>query len=812
MTWARTYLQEMRQDLRYALRNARRAPSFVLTAVIALALGIGASTAVFTVVNAVLLRPLPFVESTQLAMIRPTSGSRVSDAYVYEWRRQTRTFRDIAAWYDARVNLTGRGEPIEIVADRATPNFFAVLGTRPLVGRTFTTGFDLSRVEPEVVLSDALWRRRYGGDPAVIGRPIALNGESFTIVGVMPKGFAIRTTELAESRAELWIATPLVPHAPEGMGGGLNVIGRLAGDANVARGEADLRAISHRIEEQFPSYSRDWGVGVVPLFDATVQDVRPVLVVLLGSVGILLLMTCANVANLVLSRGVARSRETGTRLALGATTSRLIRQQLHEALLLACSGAVCGILLAVWATRAFLSHMPAGIDLPRTSEIGVDARMLTFAVSSTVVTAILFGLLPSLRTVRLASSAFREGTLGVRQAGDRSRVGPMLTVAQVAIAVTLLIAAGLLARTFWNLSGVAPGFEPDNVLTARTTLPPSVYGSDERVVGFGTALVEQIERLPGIEAVGFANYLPMSRFGAANQFEIEGRPGTRPDDVRFSWVSIVGGRYFEAMRIPVIRGRLPDERDSSRTAPVFVIDESLARRYWPDTDPVGARIVWQTGPGKSLRGEVIGVVGNVKWGGVAADAPASAYWWFPQVPSRELSIVVRAGGDPLYLTRAVAAIVRQIDPNQPLADVRPLADLVADDVARPRFTMVVLAGFAMAALLLAGVGLYGVLALSVAQRTREVGVRMALGAQRHEILKLVLRRAGLLVGSGLAIGIAAALASGRAVAGLLYGVTAHDVPTMLVVVLFVGATALLATCLPARRAMRVEPLQALKAE
>jgi putative ABC transport system permease protein len=801
----------MRQDLRYALRHARRSPSFVLTAVIALALGIGASTAVFTVVNAVLLRPLPFVESTQLAMMRPTSGSRVSDAYVYEWRRQTRTFRDIAAWYDARVNLTGRGEPIEIVADRATTNFFAVLGTRPPVGRTFTTGSDLGRVEPEVVLSDGLWRRRYGGDPAVIGQPIALNGESFTIVGVMPKGFAIRTTELAESRAELWIATPLVPHAPDGMGGGLNVIGRLAAGASIAQGEGDLLAISHHIEEQFPSYSRDWGVGVLPLFDATVQDVRPVLVVLLGSVGILLLMTCANVANLVLSRGVARSRELRTRLALGATTPRLIRQQLHEALLLACGGGVCGIVLAAWATKVFLSHMPTGIELPRTSEIGVDARMLAFALLSTVVTAVLFGLFPSLRTLTLARSAFREGTLGARQAGDRSRVGPMLTVAQVAIAVTLLIAAGLLARTFWNLSGVAPGFEPNNVLTARTTLPASAYGSDERVVGFGTALVQRIERLPGVEAVGFANYLPMSRFGAANQFEIEGRPRIR-DEAKFSWVSIVGGRYFEAMRIPVIRGRLPDERDSSRTSPVFVIDESLARRYWPDTDPVGARIVWQTAPGKSLRGEVIGVVGNVKWGGVAADAPASAYWWFSQVPSRELSIVVRASGDPLSLTRAVAAIVRQIDPNQPLADVRPLGELVADDVARPRFTMVILAGFAIAALLLAGVGLYGVLALSVAQRTREVGVRMALGAQRHEILTLVLRRAGLLVGSGLAIGVAAALASGRAVAGLLYGVTAHDLPTMLVVVLFVGATALVATCLPARRAMRVEPLEALKAE
>jgi putative ABC transport system permease protein len=811
---ARTeYLAELRQDVGYALRLLRRTPGFAAVAVATLALGIGASTSMFTIVDAVLLRPLRFVEPQRLVMIQPTSGSRLSSLYLHHWRLESRAFHDMAGWQDVRVNLTRRGEPLEVLADQVTPNFFAMLGTPAVLGRPFTFGADLSHVEPEVVLSHGLWQRRFAGDPDVVGKPIMLDGDSLTVVGVMPDGFTIRTTELSESRAELWIPLRLVPDDRAGMGGMLNVVGRLAPGATLDQAQAELSVIARRLEEVHPSYSEGWGVGVVPLLAATVRDVRLTLLVLSGAVGILLLFACANVANLVLSRAARRQTELAIRCSLGATGGRLARQFLTESFVLAGVGGTLGVVLAVWGTQLLMSAIPAGLDLPRTREIGVDLRILAFSFFITILTAVVSGLVPSITSARSASHpVLREATRGSSAGRGRNRLGGMAIVSQVALAVILLVGAGLLGRSFWELTRVQPGFQPDQVLTMRTTLPVSKYESDGRIRAFGSELLDRIENLPGVRAVGSVSYLPMSSVGRADFFNIEGRPQIRTEDRPSSWINVVGGRYFEAMGIPLLRGRFPGAADTETTQPVFVIDEKLARLYWPGEDPIGTRLVWRSVGGGGLSGEIVGVVGSVRWVGVATNPQPTTYFWFPQDPGRELTIVARTVGNPVDMAAFIAAQVMAIDSNQPVAEIRPMRDFVSADLARPRFTMLLLGGFAAAALLLAAIGVYGVIAFGVTQRTREIGVRIALGAQRRDVVRLVMQRATRLIGTGLAIGIAAALALGRVVAGLLYSVTPTDPATLLAVAFFLAAVAMFATYLPARRATLVDPMVALRAE
>lgn len=799
-------------DLKFALRGLRRSPGFTAIAVTTIALGIGASVAIFTVVDSVLLRPLGFSEPQRLTMVRPTSGSRLSPAYLHDWRSGSRSFQDMAGWHDVHATLTGGGAPLDVLADRVTPNFFSLFGTSALIGRTFTTRTDLSHVEPEVVLSHGLWQRRFGSDSGIIGQPITLDGKILTIVGVMPQGFTVRTNELAESRAELWMPLSLVVGDRTGMGGFLNVIGRLAPGASVAQAQAELAAIARGIEQEHPSYSHDWGVEVLPLLDATVKDVRLSLLMLFGAVGILLLIACANVANLLLSRAATRQTELAIRMSLGATAARLARQFMTEGLLLAAVGGVFGVLLAMWGTQILVSALPAGLDLPRAGQIGIDRGVLVFAFFVTTVTAIVFGLVPSVTSIRaVPQSALRQATRGSAPGIARNRLRSTLIVLEVALAVVLLAAAGLLGRSLWELNQVDPGFRADRVLTMRTTLPESRYNTDERIRAFSGDLLQRIEHLPGVSAVGSVNYLPMSRFGAANRFEIEGRPEARIEDQKFSWSSVVGGRYFEAMGISLLRGRLPSDADTEKARPVVIIDEELARRYWAGENPIGSRIVWRRGK-ERLSGEIIGVVGGVRWGGMASGPQATTYFWFPQDPGRELTIVARTVQDPVILARAIAAQVGEIDPNQPVADIQAMRDFISADLAKPRFTTLLLGGFAAAALLLAAIGLYGVIAFAAAQRTQEIGIRIALGARRSDVLRLVMQRGMVLTGTGLAIGIAAALAMGRVVTSLLYGITPTDPATLVAAASFLAFIAIIATYLPARRATRLDPMAALRAE
>jgi len=812
MNAARAVATSFRDDARFALRLFRRAPGFTAMAIATIALGIGSSAAIFTIVDAVLLRPLRFAEPQQLAVIRPTSGSRVSAAYLYEWRLGSRAFADMAGWMDAHANLTGLGTPLEVQVDRTTTNFFQLLGRPAVIGRTFAVGSTLGVMEREVVLSHAFWQRRYGSDARVVGQFITLDGEVFTIIGVMPAGFAIRTNELAESRAELWMPFRLVPEEPKSMGGSLNVIGRLRPGVTPEQGQAELASIAKRIEAQHPSPTPGWGVEVVSLLAATVKDVRLTLLVLFGAVGTLLVIACANVANLMLNRVVMRESELAIRLSLGATTGRVMRQLLTESLLLSVLGGGLGVLLAVWGTHLLVSFIPPGLEVPRVREIAVDLRVLGIAALAVAAVALFVALVPWLTRARsIRPATLRERTGGASAGHRPNLLGGALVIVEIALTLTLLAAAGLLGRSFWQLSRVNPGFHSEHVLTVRTTLPPARYNTTSRIRAFTSDLLGRLEHMPGVMTVGVANYLPMSNFGIGGVFSIDGRPPTAGKERAGSWISVVGGDYFAAMGIPLVRGRLFSGNDSELTPPVFIIDEELAQRYWPGEDSIGKRITWQRDEGP-VTGEIIGIVGSVRWGGMAARPMATTYWWFPQVPDPQQTFVLRTAGEPNALAQAIAAQVNEIDPNQPVSEVRAMRDFVTDDLVRPRFTVGLLATFAGAALLLAAIGLYGVIAFGVTRRTREIGVRMALGAERRKVLGLVLRQGMILTVAGLAIGLASALALGRVLTDLVYGIAPNDPVTLSAAAVFLAAVSLTATYLPARRATKVDPMTALRAE
>ncbi len=799
------------QDMRYALRTLVQAPAFAIVASATLGLAISASTIIFTIVDAVLLKPLPFPQAERLATIQPDSGSRLSERYVYAWRSQSRTIADLAGWYDTRMALTGRGEPLQVAVDRTTPNFFSVLGTRPLLGRTFTVTHDIRQVEPEAILSYALWQHRFAGDSSAIGTSITLDDEPFTVVGVMPSGFAIRTNELAESRAELWTPFPIDPEAGTGMGGSLNVVGRLAGSVTFEQARAELAAIASRLEAQRPSYTRDWRVEAIPLREATVHDVRPMLLVVFGAVGVVLLIACTNIATLLLTRAVARSSEIATRVALGATRGRLIQQFLVESLSLAACGGTAGILLARWGTRLVANRLSPALDLPRVAQISLDLGSVAFASGITILAVVIFGLLPAFGAVSsIAGPELLTHARATSPGPNRRRSANVLIGAEIALALTLLAGGGLLVRSFANLIRVDLGFRPDNVATIGTTLSLVRYRNDERIRAFLNDVLTRTAAVPDVRAAGLANYLPLSNAGEGTVFEIEGRASSRPGEKPAAWRSIVGGRFFEAMGIPLISGRLPGRGDTERTQPVLLIDEELARRYWPHGNAVGARVMFDAEDGRNMSGLVIGVVGSVRWMATAARPPGTIYFWLPQHPRREITVVARVTGNAAGAGRAIAHAIAEVDSAQPVSTIRSLDDVVAADIARPRLTMLVLVGFGGAAMLLAAVGLYGVMSFDVAQRTREIGVRVALGAQGRDVLRLVMSRGLAVAGTGVLIGLVCAVASGQLIAGVLYGIVPRDPMTLIASALFVLLVATVAMFVPAVRASRVDPLEALR--
>ncbi len=802
-----TVLDAVRQDLRYALRQLRSHPGFAAVVLLTLGLGIGANTAMFSVVDAVLLRPLPYPEANRLVLLQGhkegIGNESASVPDFLDWKAQSRSFSGMTAFAGASLNLAGsEGRPPErLIAARVTSDFFRTLGVGPSPGRGFTREEDRAGAGKVVVLGRSLWKDRFGGDPDVIGRAVTLNGEPYTVVGIAAPGFQF------PSWAQAW--TPVAPQ-PGSPGQGrrsdfLGVVGRLAPGVTLRTARAEMTAIGRRLERQYPATNTGWSVAVTSLRERIVGDVRPALLVLLGAVGLVLLIACANVANLLLARGAARGRELALRSALGARRGRLIGQLLAESLVLSLLGAALGVLLAYWGTRALVGLDPGA--LPRLGEVRIDGLVLLFALGAAVLTAAVFGLAPALRLARPdLRRALVEGgrSSGMRGGGFLDRG---LVAGQVAVALVLLVGAGLLIRSFARLEGVDPGFRARGVLTARVSLPESRYPDDPRMREFWNGLLARLGKLPGVTAAGATSDLPLQS-GSYLSFRIEGRPAPGPDVVQDAVVCAEGGDYFRSLGISLVRGRLPDARDGPEGRPVAVVDRAMARRYWGHDDPIGDRISfdgtrWYT---------IVGIVGDVRTESLDRPGYPHAYLSYRQSPRHGMALTLRTDGDPAALAGPVRAAVGDIDPTLPVYSVHTMREIVATSILGPRFDVVTLGAFAGLALLLALIGIYGVLSYAVTRRLRELGIRMVLGADRGATLRYVLRLGMIPVLTGIAIGLVGALLSVRVLSGLLYGVAPLDPVTFLLVPAALAAVAALACWIPARRATRVDPIHALRNE
>jgi putative ABC transport system permease protein len=794
-------MDRLLQDLRFAARSLRKNPGFTVVAMLTLAIAIGASTAMFTIVNAVLLRPLEYRDPEQLVIVRDLNRTGrnfgvTSPANFLTWRAEARSFSELAATYDEPRNITSPGEPEEILARLTTDNFFTTLRVNAQLGRAYGPGDDPVAV---AVISHGLWQRRFAGDPGVIGRTITINDRVRTIVGVMPADF-----RSVGARPEAWI--PLLLE-PTWRGRFLTVMGRLRTGTTVEQANGEMTALARRLAEELPQFNRNRTADVLPLHERVTGHVRPALLVLLGAVGLLLLIACANVANLLLGRAATRRNEIAVRLSLGATRGRVIRQVLTESVLLAAAAGALGIIIAVWGTDALVTLMPADLALPRLDEVQIDARVLGFTVAVCLLTGILFGTAPAVlgSAVNLAQDT-REGMRSTT--GGGARVRRALVVAEVALAMVLLVGAGLLGRSLQRLLHVDTGLRTDRVLTMRLMLTAKRYEQESELRAFMQRLLARVQSLPGAEAVGGEMYLPLTGLKIGHSFTRDDRPRPQPGEELGTDIRVVAGDYFRALGIPVLKGRGFTGGDIEHAPSVFVVNEELARRYFPDKDPIGQRISFEWDD--TVTGEIVGIVGNVREMG-PKEAPAPAiYRAYAQMPMPQMTLVIRTGGDPLALASSTAAAVREIAPDQPVAEVRAMDRVLADTVARPRLILYVLGGFASVALLLAVLGLYGIVSYSVTQRRREIGVRVALGAQRQDVLRPILREGMLLTACGLALGLAGTFASTQVMQSLLFEVDATDPLTLSGVALFLAATALAASYVPARRATRLNPVVALR--
>jgi putative ABC transport system permease protein len=796
-----------------------RRPGFTVVAVLALALGIGANSAIFSVVNAVLLRPLPYDEPERLVMVwerRPRQNrdaGPVSPADFLDWQAQSQSFASMAAYWPTEFNLTGVGEPEQISSQLVTPAFFEVLKVKAALGRTLLPEADQPGGQHVVVLSHGLWQRRFGADPGVVGRALTLNDESFTVVGVMPQGFQYpdKSTEMWTIPKQVLPETSLTGKPDPTLARSLHylsVIARLREGVSVGQSQAEMEAIASRLEQQYPTENTGHTARVVSLHEQLVGDVRPALLVLLGAVGFVLLIACANVANLLLARAAARHKEMSIRTALGAGRLRLIRQMLTESGLLSCLGGACGLLLALWGVDLLVWLSPE--NLPRLGEIGLDARVVGFTFAVSVLTGLVFGLAPALQASRLdLVSSLKEGGRSSQEGFGRHRMRSLLIVLEVALALVLLVGAGLMLRSFQRIQQVDPGFNPNNVLALEISLPRSKYPRKEQIRNFYNQVTERVSTLPGVESVAATWMLPLSGQDAGRGFDIEGYSPAPNERVNAAF-SAVTPRYFRTMEIPVRAGREFTEQDGPTGQSVVIVNETLAQRYFPGGDALGKRI--------KLRGDdnpwltIVGVASDVKHTELTAQPRMQMYLSSLQTPFPFMNVVVRTTVDPASLTAAVRQEVWAIDPAQPVASAETMQQLISNSVARARFNTLLLGVFSVVALLLAAIGLYGVMAYSVTQRTHEIGIRMALGAQGRDVLRLVLRQGMTLAFLGVLTGLAAAFALTRVMASLLYGVTATDPLTFAAVALVLSLVALLATIIPARRATKVDPMVALRYE
>ncbi|MBA3495920.1 MAG: ABC transporter permease [Gemmatimonadales bacterium] len=797
------------QDLRYAVRALRKAPAFALAATLTLGLGIGANTAIFSVVDGVLLRPLAFPESDRLVSVwgyhAAIGRESASLPDFLDWRRETRAFAGMAAWANTQFTVTGDGEPQVVRGALITADYFRVLGGPVPVGRDFRVEEERGGAARTAVLGRGFWQRRFGGRVDAVGRQIVLGGVPHTIVGVGARGLGLPE--------EVEIYAPLVTDTTLGRRNDfLQVVGRLGRGAELGRAQEEMTTIGRRLARAYPATNSGWNVDLVPLQELIVGEIRPALLVFMGAVGLVLLIACANVANLTLARVVSRERDAMIRAALGASRRRIVRQLLTESLVLALVGGALGVGLAVWAVGALQWLAPGTI--PRLDEIEVSGNALAFALGLSTATGLLSGLVPALRMLRLDPRAgMVEG--GRALAGGRSagRVRAALVLGEVALACMLLVGAALLVRSFDRLQRVNPGFATGGIVTASVTLPRSRYDDPERQVAFAGALLARVRSVPGVGSAALTSDVPVGDGPPYWSFSIAGVEPPPPEVVQDAVVFRTTPDYFRTFGIPLVRGRVYEPSDRGDAAAVAVISQSLARRYWPDGNPIGARVtLGDPADSSSVWRTVIGVVGDVRQAGPAGVAHPQMYLPLAQVSSRSLTIAARTGGDPLRLVPDLKHAVGAVDANLALSRVATMHDRLADTMARPRVNALLLGGFALTALMLAAIGIYGVIAYGVAQRTRELGIRVALGARSADVLRLVIRQGMAPVAAGLALGLAGAAAASRVLRGLLYGVGSTDPVTYGAVAAFLAAVALLASYLPARRAAHADPVSALREE
>jgi predicted permease len=806
------------QDIRYGFRMLRKNPGFTVIAVLALALGIGANTAIFSVVNATLLRPLPYKEADRLVMVwnrePEDEKAAIAPADFLDWRDRNTVFEQMAASRSWSFNLTQSGQPERILGAVANASLFPVLGVSAAIGRTFLPEEEMSGTGRVVVLSHGLWQRLFGSNPGVVGQKLVLNGESFTVVGVMPDGFQY------PQGAELWVPPRhIVPESPTAGATSdatkvrdnhyLRVIARLKPQATLNQAKAEMETITRQLEQQYPETNTGYGINLVPLREDLTGKIQPALVILFCAVGFVLLIACANVANLLLARATARRREIAIRTALGASRWRVVRQLLTESVLLSVMGGGLGLLVALWGIPSLLAISP--LDIRRVKEIGIDGQALGFTLLVSLLTGIVFGLAPALQASNPdLNESLKESARGAAGGVGRSRLRGLLVVAEVALSLLLLVSAGLMIRSFLRLQEVSPGFNAERVLTAQLTLSRPDYSEDRQRAALLKEVLARIEAQPGISSASATSTIPLGGGEVSRSFTVGGQPLPVPGKEPGAEYRAIGPHYFRTMGTPLLKGRDFTERDDAQSPGVIMINETMARRFWPNDDPVGQSLTI-IGIEKEPR-EIVGVVGDVHHFGLDARAEAEMYVPYLQRPMPGVTLMVQSASAPGDVTAAVRNAVREADKNLPVYNIKSMDEVLADSVSSRRFNMLLLGIFAGVALLLAAVGIYGVMAYSVTQRTHEIGIRMALGADRGDILKLVVGQGMILTLIGLFVGLAASLALTRLMASLLYGVTATDPLTFAGVSLLLAAVALLACYIPARRAMKVDPMVALRYE
>jgi predicted permease len=814
-------METVKQDLAYGFRMLLSNPRFTLVAVLSLAIGIGANTAIFSVTNALLLKPLPYKDADRLVILWQRSpGLNVaqdwfSPGQYLDLKAENRVFEQLAATIDASYNLTGAGRPERVEGARVSSSLFTLFDVQPVLGRAFNPDEDGEGKPTTAILSYAFWQRHFGGSKDVVGKPLSLNGNPVEIVGVMPEGFSLNKEVMPTvnkiSNAELLLSLPMgESKRTVRTNEDYNIFGRLRSGVTLAQAQADVDRIVSTMKQQYPeNYSPSSGflISVVPLLQQVVGEVRRALLILLGAVGFVLLIACANVANLQLSRGAARQKEIAVRAAVGAGRARIIRQLLTESVVLSLIGGVLGLVFAVAGTMILRSVGPNA--LPRLNEIGVDGRVLAFTFVVSVITGVLFGMAPALRSSKVdLTKVLKEGGRGSRGVGHH-RLRSGLVVVEVALSVVLLIGAGLLVRSYRNIQNANPGFDPQNVLSFRLSLPGAKY-KGPTVLSFYKQLTEKIKALPGVEAAGTSYSLPMSSVALAwGPITIEGYVPKNPTDFVMSNERFVSPGYFSALRVPLVKGRYFDERDVKGAAETVIVNENLAQRFWPNQDPLGRRL--ERGDQEPWR-TVVGVVKDSKEFSVDNEPPISIYHPHEQIPIPTMFMVVRSSSDPYQLVPAINKEIQSLDPEIPAFEIKTMTERVSESLARRRFSTFLLGVFAVVALLLAVIGIYGVIAYSVTQRTQEIGIRMALGAEPSAILRMILQQSLVLVIAGIAIGLIAAFGLTRLMTSLLFGVGQTDLLTFAVPPVVLLFVALLASLLPARRAGTVDPVTALRSE